>query len=296
MNGIKNCYICESSSVKIDKKINDFQIYKCKECGLRWIDDIDVNKIPFFYNKNYFTSSSIIGYKDYLFNEENLRRDAKNVLNIINKVKDPTELRILDVGCAFGFLLDEAKRLKSCDVYGVELSRYACEYGKSKLGLKIINQELDSSCFDHDFFDIVSLIATIEHLADPKATLDIVNKILKPKGLLVITTINTAGPLPLYSLKPPEHFFYFNHYNLSILLDNLGFKILLKEIHFENYYLYDLFYRLGKFLSLSIFGSISEIIKRGLPNFSVKIPTNNMIIIAEKENIENKKRQSGRAD
>jgi len=282
MNKEENCYICGSVVVNIYRVENDFLVYRCKKCGLKWIGIITADQIASFYGEKYFSNSdSKMGYKDYLADEENHRRNARNILYTIEGIRKLTGLKILDVGCAFGFLLDEARRLKG-DVYGVEISGYACEYAKNKLGLDVINGEIDSSHFPPEFFDVVFLIGTIEHLISPKNTIAIINKVLKSDGLFVITTIDTSGLFPLYSIKPPEHLFYFNHNNISLLLTKLGFKIIKIKSYFVNYYLHDLFHRLSEFLSFSFLEFVSGVILKKIPNFRVKIPTNEMIVIAKK--------------
>ncbi len=278
----EECYICGSTKIEFYKKIKGFSLLKCKKCNLKWVVNITEKEIIEFYDQNYFYSNSKMGYADYLADEKNHRRNAKSILHSVNKIKDLTKLKVLDVGCAMGFLLDEARRFKACDVYGVEVSNYAYAYAKSSLEIDVIHGELDSSHFASEFFDVVFLIGTIEHLLSPKKTLAIINRVLKSDGLLVITTIDTSGLFRLYSIKPPEHLFYFNHNNIVILLTKLGFKIIKIKPYFVSYYLHDLFHRLSEFFSFSFLEFVSGVIKRKMPNFYVKIPTNEMILIVKK--------------
>ena len=281
MDRVETCYICKSSAIKLYREVDGFQVYKCRKCGLKWVNN-NLKQVDSFYNKEYFKSNSKIGYRDYLCDEENHRRNARDILNIVNGIKDLNKLKILDVGCAFGFFLDEAKKIKHCDVYGVELSSYAYEYVKNNLELHVLNSEISDSLFVPNFFDAVFMLGTIEHLRSPGETFSIINKVLKSNGILVITTIDTAGLLPLYSIKPPEHLFYFNHHNLSSLLNSFGFRLLLRKTNLSHYYLHDLLYRLGKFFSLSFIALAAEIIKKNKPAISIRIPTNEMILIAGK--------------
>lgn len=187
----------------------------------------------------------------------------------------------MDIGCAFGYLLDEAKKLANCQTKGVELSNYAYEYAKNKLGLDVLNSELKNSSFPFKTFDIIFMIGTIEHLAHPKETLSTIKNIIKPNGLLIITTIDTKGFLPLYTIKPPEHLFYFNHSNLIQLLKQRNFEILKIKPHFSSYYLYDIFYKLGEFASLKPLSRVSRLIEKLFPRLNFNIPTNEMLVIAK---------------
>ncbi len=275
------CYVCESKKIKFHSEINGFTVVKCHQCGLLWAIDVNDEDIYSFYNKNYFQNRSKMGYENYLADEENHRRNARHLLNIVNSVKDLRNLRILDIGCAFGFLLDEAKKFKGCNAYGVEISGYAREYAQRQLRLANISEDQELCNFESNLFDVVFLIGTIEHLVSPKLTLDNIGRVLKQGGLLVITTLDTRGLIPLYSIKPPEHIFYFNHNNIMLLLGRMGYRGIIRRLYFVNYYLHDLYYRIGEFLSLSFITNTASIIKKFF-NISVHIPTNEIIIVAKK--------------
>ena len=224
-----------------------------------------------------------MGYNNYLADEKNHRRNARETINAISKIRDLEGLRVLDVGCAFGFFLDEWNRLIKCEGYGIEISSHAFAYAKNLLRMNVFNCDLSECNFEPESFDIVFLIGTIEHIISPRKTLEEISKILKPGGLLVLTTVDTMGLIPLYSLKPPEHLFYFNHDNLSKLLKKTGYNTLERKTNFAIYHIYDLFHRVGKFLSVSLLETASDLIKRYFPDLSIKIPTNEMLMIAEKE-------------
>jgi 2-polyprenyl-3-methyl-5-hydroxy-6-metoxy-1,4-benzoquinol methylase len=186
------------------------------------------------------------------------------------------------VGCAYGFLLDEARKFKKCDTYGIELSEYSYRYAKERLGLDVVNSEINQTIFKNNLFDVVFLIGTIEHLSSPRTMIAQINRILKNEGLIVLTTIDTSGVLPFYSFKPPEHLFYFNRKNIHLFMNEMGFKKIICKAYFNNYFLYDIFHRLKEFSSLGLFEIISKKIKNILPFFSIIIPTNEMILIFKK--------------
>lgn len=278
-----NCYICNFTT-DIHRVVSGFTVHTCKKCGLKWVSGVTKNDILSFYNEGYFDSNSKLGYRDYLTSEKIHRKNAKRILRIVDKIRFLNGTRILDIGCAFGFLLDEAEKFKKCNAYGVELSHYAYEYAKNILGLNVLNCEFESANFEPEFFDVVFLIGTIEHIMSPRDIIKVISKILKPRGLLVMTTIDMSCLFPLYSFKLPEHLFYFNYTNMSLLLKETGFKIIFKKTHFPSYYyLHEAFYRLGNILSLPFSNAISKIIKEKMPKMYVKIPTNEMILVAQKD-------------
>jgi len=176
------CYICNSNKVKFHSEVNGFVVAKCNDCGLLWVVNISKNDIGSFYNENYFNNESKMGYRNYFEDETIHRGNARRILDIVNRIKDLANLKILDMGCAFGFLLDEARRLKTCDAYGIELSRYAREYAEKKLGLTNISKDDEMHNVKSDFFDVIFLIGTLEHLVSPKETLRNIGRVLRQGG------------------------------------------------------------------------------------------------------------------
>lgn len=127
------CSICDSNSGYFYRELNGFNLYSCKRCKLLWVEGISPYELVSFYDHTYFNSDSKIGYNNYLADEKNHRRNAGEIINVISKIRDLDGLRVLDVGCAFGFLLDELNRLKRCEGYGIEISSHAFAYAKSLL-------------------------------------------------------------------------------------------------------------------------------------------------------------------
>lgn len=275
------CYICNSSEIRENAHESGCQILRCSHCGLIWIEHISNRDIDDFYAKEYFFSDSKVGYSDYLSDEENHRLNAKYLLKILGKYVSPNQNRLLDVGCAYGFCLDEARK-SGYRVFGVELSEVGHSYAVNTLKLDVRRGDLLSAKFETGFFDAVFLIGTVEHLKDPKSVLSEIYRILKDTGVLLITTIDTKGFLPFYSIKPPEHLFYFSHRNIQQLLTHLKFHILTIKPYFVNYKIHDLFFRLGAFLGRKWLVNMSKLFSKMFPKFSLKVPTNEMIIVLKK--------------
>ena len=145
--------------------------------------------------------------------------------------------RLLDIGCSAGFFLKVARDL-GWETYGLELSSDTATLARERYGLEVAVGELQESTFQSNYFDVVTLWDVIEHLADPKKTLSIVQRILKDDGILVISTPNIDGVFPRLSYKiahlinywphpePPRHLFQFSKKTLGHLLQITGFELL----------------------------------------------------------------------
>lgn len=126
--------------------------------------------------------------KDY----EELEDRHKKVLDIFSRYQFD---KILDVGCGdgnFSTLLKRACNPK--EVYGIEISEKGVEQAK-KNGIKAYQLDIDEEDFpfEDDYFDAVFAGEVIEHLFDPDHFLDEVYRVLKPKGIFVLSTPNLAS-------------------------------------------------------------------------------------------------------
>lgn len=215
-------------------KITDHQvdapvrIVRCRKCGLIYMN-------PRLSDKSLFSGYAAMVDESYCAEEAGRRRSARTILRRLKKFKRSGS-RLLDIGCAAGFLLDEAKR-EGWEVYGVELSSWAAGFAKKKLGLEnVFEGSLSAVSFPANFFDAVILKDTIEHLTEPKAILTDIRRILKPSGILCVNTpdIHSLASRILgakwWGIKQ-SHLYYYTPQTLSRLLDVTGFVPLKVRSH-----------------------------------------------------------------
>lgn len=278
----ERCYICGSSKISLLQEVRGFLIYKCPSCALQWvINPPDHAGLEDYYGQDYYASESKEGYQDYGGDERNHRRNAGRLLRWVSSFWSLDGETILDFGCGFGFFLDEAQNLYRCQGHGVEISDAARSYAQESLHLQVGSYSSLSSA-PSGFFAAAFLIGTIEHLADPRAVLEDLARVVRPGGYLFITTIDTKGLLPIYSLKPPEHLFYFNHRNLKQLLGQTGFEQVRTSTYWVNYQLHDLIHRVGKYLSSEALCTMGKFMARIAPKLSLTIPTNEIMVAAQR--------------
>ena len=152
-------------------------IVECKGCSL------------LFENPRYDEEVILQGYmdSDEEGHDSQYPMRVKSFLNALNKNKEfipPPGGKVLDIGTAGGAFLDAAKAF-GYDAWGMEPSAYLVAQGK-KRGLQIEQGTIEKNQFEKNSFDMICLWDVIEHLTDPKGSLEIIRDLLKPDGVLLI--------------------------------------------------------------------------------------------------------------
>lgn len=106
----------------------------------------------------------------------------------------PEGTKVLDIGCATGFMGKYLKKNKNCYVVGVEQG-----IDEAREAKKVLNRVITGDIENEDIlsqikekFDVVLASAIIEHLKDPAAAIRLWRRFLKNRGKLIITTSNIA--------------------------------------------------------------------------------------------------------
>lgn len=139
--------------------------------------------------------------------------------------------RMLDVGCGAGEYLRDMQNL-GWDVYGVDVSDDAVRVARERVGTSRVwagtIEQLNPSLQD---LDLVTMIHSLEHVPDPRATLQEVYHRLTINGKVKIVVPDVSGfEAKLFGrhwigLDVPRHFTDFSLQTLQDLLQQSGFYI-----------------------------------------------------------------------
>jgi 2-polyprenyl-3-methyl-5-hydroxy-6-metoxy-1,4-benzoquinol methylase len=198
-------------------------------------DEIKKFYAEHFYSENYkfFNDSSFeVQSSDKEFFEGIWSDFYNNFIEINNKLENNGSL--LDIGCGMGLAMQFFKK-KGFNTFGFDPSEKAVEYCK-KNGLEVIHAGLDGiDVFENKKFDVVTLFNVLEHLPDPKKTINQIREVLSDKGILMIDVPNDFNDFQIaanenlkldeYWVNAPCHLNYFSKDSLVNLLESSGFKI-----------------------------------------------------------------------
>jgi SAM-dependent methyltransferase len=274
--GVELCSIC-SAAVARDRDLrwrkDGHDILECPACGTCFRADLpDRESLHEIYGPAYFADSAGSmrgqGYADYLAEEQNHRSNAAARLSLIQDYQQAG--RLLDVGCAAGYFLDEARR-NGWRVEGVELSPQMAEHASGVLGLDVHTGFFDEVDLEPGAFDLVTMWDYIEHSIDPRADLESAAELLRPGGVLAVATGDVASMAARVSgrrwhlLTPRHHNFFFTRSSLEGAFRRAGFEVLATK-HASS--LYSVGYLVHKLRTLTDWAFVSRF-ARGLANSRV---------------------------
>jgi len=232
----KVCKICGSQDYRHYLKFKDKgrEIVACSDCKT-------FRTMPYFE----------MDYRDqklycehYIKNEDNFRDFAKVLLEAVKRHRQKG--RLLDIGCAVGFLMEEAMR-EGFEAEGIELNEKAVNIASSK-GLNVKKCTLQRSGYEKNIFDVVILNHVLEHIIEPNRFMQDLRTILKDTGILVIGVPNHGSLVAglfrrqWYGWGIPEHIWHFDRESFANLLYNNSFKV--KEmVQNSQYYLFSKSFR-----------------------------------------------------
>jgi SAM-dependent methyltransferase len=99
--------------------------------------------------------------------------------------------RLLDVGCAHGFFLAEARR-RGFEVAGVEFNPDMAAFARDGLGLDVVEGLWSEVTPPDGPFDVVTFNDTLEYLPDPVGALRKAGELLTRNGLVFAKTPNAT--------------------------------------------------------------------------------------------------------
>lgn len=183
------------------------------------------------YARDYFKASAedpADGYADYLADAERHREAARRRLSLIGRFAS-TQGRLLDVGAAAGFFVDEAIRA-GWEAEGIDIAPHVVEWGRRELDVPLRIGGI-SSVEEPGAFAVVTMWDYIEHSLDPVGELARSNELLTDRGFVALSTGDLESAAARLSrsrwhlLTPRHHNFFFSSRTLVRLLERSGFEV-----------------------------------------------------------------------
>jgi len=202
-----------------------FAVARCRRCRLWYLCPRLAETIMHrSYRDDTYFEGGEGGYSSYQAQEPTLRLTFRRFLAELSR-RGMTGGRLLEVGCAYGFFLDEAKAFFD-HRSGTDYSPAALEKARGRADRLIHGGtgEIPAG----ELFDCIACIHVIEHIYDPVGFLRTLAGHLRPGGWIVLATPDMGSPWrPVLGkrwpfFKVPEHVTYFDRRTLRELLQRSG--------------------------------------------------------------------------
>ena len=221
------CTACRNSKSTIILRKESLSLQKCLECGTIFLGEYSDVYVQELYD--YYDKYANLGKED-VFDPITTSR-CQELLSWFSRFGTGRE--VLDVGCGLGQFVEVANR-SGWIAEGLERSKGAVNFARRQ-GLAVRELDFLSGEIEPNSFDLVTLFEVIEHVPNPAEFLHRAGEVVRPGGLVYLTTPNFAS-LDRFLLGKdwkiihPEHLTYFTPRTLRDLVRKTG---CFETLHFE---------------------------------------------------------------
>jgi SAM-dependent methyltransferase len=220
------CYNCQSNKNTFYASENSFNLVKCNECGLLFVnprpDNEEISRAhkvgvhrgsEELHMTGSFSLSKISIYRDIF---KDIYGDDFCLDNI----------SWLDIGCGHGEFLLALQQVGGGRIIakGLEPNAHKQKSAQER-GLDVSNFEIDEH---NEKYDVISLLNVYSHLPDPPAILLDWKRLLMSGGELLLETGDTASLLSKNHYRPfdlPDHLSFASEKIVVDILERVGFEI-----------------------------------------------------------------------
>ncbi|MEW5946818.1 MAG: class I SAM-dependent methyltransferase [bacterium] len=166
----------------------------------------------------------------------------------------PEGSRVLEIGCATGFMSEYLVKTKKCFVFGVESRKEEAEAAGARCDKIIcgridspgVEDELDAYCEKSGGFDVVFMSQVIEHIAFPEDVLLKIKNWLSDSGSLVVSSCNVAywesrfrllagiWEYEEFGIFDNTHLRFFTVISFRKMLERCGYRIVDEKFHLND--------------------------------------------------------------
>lgn len=229
----QSCPICGADSAPVGSKRSswsgrDFALRRCASCRFAFVEN-PRQDYETLYDDDYYRGRGADPLVDYVdeveHHETTIRRYEWNGICRVVSSLVPTSptTKWLDYGCGVGGLVEFVRERGVADAVGFEQG-WSLDRIRERGVPYLTKDDLESY---RGSFDVVTAIEVIEHVADPLAELHRIRALLRPGGLLFLTTGNAVpyrNRLPAWRYVMPDvHVSFFEPATLAIALEEAGF-------------------------------------------------------------------------
>ncbi|MEA3466314.1 MAG: class I SAM-dependent methyltransferase [Thermodesulfobacteriota bacterium] len=247
MYDFKRCKLCGEHTAAPKYHLKKMVLYACSRCDFHYINALDAFPPP-------RSEATLLTKKDCAYIESKLPQNSAQLKVNLDFVQQHVTLagaKCLDIGCGAG-VFPSLLHTAGAMVSALEPQQVFREFCHKKFQLSVRPELIDEPYWQlefSDYFDVVTLWDTLEHVNFPSETIKAIAKVIKPGGHLFLDTpsrnsffyrasewsyLLSRGKKPmllntLYSAKPYCHKQIFTNQQLWQLLEYCGFSTICRS-------------------------------------------------------------------
>jgi 2-polyprenyl-3-methyl-5-hydroxy-6-metoxy-1,4-benzoquinol methylase len=190
------CDLCGSQSREFLATVADGSYFTCGGCGLVY-SIADENSLSSFYDHSYYAPGARTRYATRVtsgvddvpqWSRRWHRKTAERLASFEAHRQNGT---FLEIGCSLGDFLNVVHHA-DWDAVGIEISEAAASYARAKWNLDVRTGTLEAVVpeLGPESFDVIWAANLLEHVVSPNHFLADVDKLLRPGGVLIASTLN----------------------------------------------------------------------------------------------------------
>ena len=187
---IESCPLCKSPNRRVKYRLTGYRIAECRQSGFEYHDGFGGGgQDDGMFSKDYYTKLQEKAFEQQ-FGDYQRDPSAHVYAQWLDRIaKRVGTGRILDVGSALGTFLKIAET-RGFAPEGVEISQFASDFAREKRGLQVFTGDLEQFSEKDGAFDVITFWDSIEHVTHPLENLSKAARLLRPGGLVLMTTDN----------------------------------------------------------------------------------------------------------
>jgi 2-polyprenyl-3-methyl-5-hydroxy-6-metoxy-1,4-benzoquinol methylase len=241
------CICCGRDSFQHFRTVKGYTLFRCRSCRFVTVHPLpDLDTVQAHYNdtrtgeERQQQRRKLVA--EFLSKPNNPKRDFfSSVLSKVTAILEKPALDILEIGSGFGYFVQYANSAGH-RATGTEVTKEYAEMSSESLNGRIIHVAGGryTDYFGRGSFDLIYMEAVFEHMLQPDAMLSQARELLRPGGVLFLAVPNMDSLSARLQGRywawgaPPDHLYFYNHLNLSLLLEKHGYSVI--EAFARDYY------------------------------------------------------------
>jgi SAM-dependent methyltransferase len=232
------CICCQGRRFQHFRRLKGFDLYRCGKCRFVTVHPLPHSgAVEAHYNKTRTGEDKAVLRRkllaEFMLAHNNPKRDFfEQMLAKVCELVGKLSMDILEIGSGFGYFVQYANS-RGHRTTGTEVTRAYAHMSSEALDGHVVHVEGDryTDQFRPASFDLVYMEHVFEHMLNPEAVLPQILRLLRPEGVLFLAVPNMDSLSSRLQGRhwgwaaPPDHLYFYNRANLSLLLERHGFAV-----------------------------------------------------------------------